>query len=374
MRTEAAAMLAAVAADVLDLAAEDLATVKQAPVELLICRGTGVPAIQPGHATEVPGRRRRAPRAAAIEIMVQDAADLPRQLLQHAGPGDQLLIIAPECDGLLVDLLQLLETHVPHNRLLNLDSRRSAVFSDKLQTCHWLQQHAIPTIPTRVIDAQLAELCRSGHHPGWSDGDQQLLDYVMKPRDGAGSDHVQRIAAPATLWDSLQQQPSAAASLIIQPWMPGAPCSVGLIGGGDRQPAVILKPARQTVVQHGQQLQYIGGSLPVAAAQEPSILTVAEQLSSALGAFYGYVGIDLLVDPAADVPARVVEINPRLCTSYVGYRALAEDNLAARLLLHSSTHNIRWRPGCVQFDAAGQVTRHSAASDLSSADACTISS
>lgn len=36
-------------------------------------------------------------------------------------------------------------------------------------------------------------------------------------------------------------------------------------------------------------------------------------------------------DDSADA-VRIVEINPRLCTSYVGYRALAVDNLAAWIL------------------------------------------
>jgi predicted ATP-grasp superfamily ATP-dependent carboligase len=58
----------------------------------------------------------------------------------------------------------------------------------------------------------------------------------------------------------------------------------------------------------------------------------------------------------------VIEINPRLTTSYVGLRALAETNLAEALLhvaLGDAIPNLAWRPGVVQFNADGTVQLHS---------------
>jgi predicted ATP-grasp superfamily ATP-dependent carboligase len=63
----------------------------------------------------------------------------------------------------------------------------------------------------------------------------------------------------------------------------------------------------------------------------------AVQLSAraiaALPAKLGYVGIDLVLGEAADGSADyVIEVNPRLTTSYVGLRRAAEGNLAAALV------------------------------------------
>jgi predicted ATP-grasp superfamily ATP-dependent carboligase len=57
----------------------------------------------------------------------------------------------------------------------------------------------------------------------------------------------------------------------------------------------------------------------------------------------------------------LVEINPRLTTSYVGYRKLSQINLAQRMLtgvsgMGSSLADVplTWRPGHVKFNAAGE--------------------
>ena len=68
-----------------------------------------------------------------------------------------------------------------------------------------------------------------------------------------------------------------------------------------------------------------------------------------------YVGVDLIVPADEHAPPIVVEINPRLTTSYLGYRALAMDNLAERMLLGLSQRPIEWRSGEVEFDAAGNL-------------------
>jgi hypothetical protein len=68
----------------------------------------------------------------------------------------------------------------------------------------------------------------------------------------------------------------------------------------------------------------------------------------------GYVGIDLVVPDQAPHRPVVVEINPRLTTSYLGYRALAENNLAEWMLLPGRFERcVRWRKDFVEFDADG---------------------
>jgi hypothetical protein len=51
----------------------------------------------------------------------------------------------------------------------------------------------------------------------------------------------------------------------------------------------------------------------------------------------------------------IVELNPRLTTSYIGYRQLCEDNLMERLLFPDRCGQpLCWRTGSVAFDANGR--------------------
>jgi predicted ATP-grasp superfamily ATP-dependent carboligase len=70
----------------------------------------------------------------------------------------------------------------------------------------------------------------------------------------------------------------------------------------------------------------------------------------------GYVGVDLIIPESMPRQPVVVEINPRLTTSYLGYRALAESNLAEWLLIPARfDRTIRWRTGAVEFDSPGDI-------------------
>src|SRR5690606_6738890 len=71
---------------------------------------------------------------------------------------------------------------------------------------------------------------------------------------------------------------------------------------------------------------YEGGLLPLPALLEDRALRLAAAAVNSLGPTCGYVGVDLVLgaEESADV---VIEINPRLTTSYVGLRAAARSNL-----------------------------------------------
>jgi hypothetical protein len=70
----------------------------------------------------------------------------------------------------------------------------------------------------------------------------------------------------------------------------------------------------------------------------------------------GYVGVDVLLGD--DGQDWVIEINPRLTTSYVGLRALAASNLCEalwRIVRGAADVQVDWRAGSVAFTADGSV-------------------
>jgi hypothetical protein len=74
---------------------------------------------------------------------------------------------------------------------------------------------------------------------------------------------------------------------------------------------------------------------------------------------HGYVGVDLILgnDPAGGAD-RVLEINPRLTTSYVGLRAAAKTNLAEAMLAVCRGECIvpEFDARGLQFDTEGNVS------------------
>ena len=280
---------------------------------------------------------------------------LPVILRGHSGQSafDSVLLIAPECNGVLVSLLKAVQGSATSPPLsLNLNWRLAEIFTDKRQTDAWLRQHKIATIPTKTIDDALIPSAIDTQH---SDADSFA---VLKPRDGAGTDSVRIVPLSPRSFQSLPHRQSDNDRWILQPLMSGVACSIGFIGGGEGHPATILPPARQDIQVTNGNLSYCGGQVPCDPDIASRIIPVATQLATALGAFNGYVGVDLIVDLSdvddSDDSVRVVEINPRLCTSYVGYRALTHDNLAAWILQQRAGTPIRWTPGVVTFSAAGE--------------------
>ncbi len=357
MLNEAAAMLTAVATD--------LALAPNTDVTVLLSAETNpFPATLPN-----------------IQII---SGELRPETLQHIlrgnenhSPYDAVLLIAPECDGVLVSLLKAFqEQPAMQIRSLNLNWRLAEVFADKKATDSWLRQHCIATIPTKTVSDTLASLlqraaasrerqgvsrpnecnvlggltpCRSPEY--YHDFTGQLA--VLKPRDGAGSDGVEVVPFGQEAFHELPQQHSDDDHWLLQPFLPGVACSVGFIGGGLHGPATILPPARQNIVASAAGLSYRGGQIPCEPEIVAHIEPIAGHLVTAFGPFDGYVGVDLLVDlsvsTGSEASVRVVEVNPRLCTSYVGYRMLTVDNLATWMLQQNAGHEIRWKSETIQF-------------------------
>ena len=85
---------------------------------------------------------------------------------------------------------------------------------------------------------------------------------------------------------------------------------------------------------------------------------MGQRALAALPQTQGYVGIDLILGPSLDgKDDRVIEINPRLTTSYIGLRAATDDNLAEAMLpaVRNEGTRIAFRSNPVEFQASGEV-------------------
>jgi predicted ATP-grasp superfamily ATP-dependent carboligase len=217
-------------------------------------------------------------------------------------------------------------------------------FSDKLATFHWLQNRQLPTIPTWGLNDPSLQLNQLDTN-AVSNGSL----FVVKPRFGAGSEEVHVIDGRSLNREMFSADPDRSVNYILQPYVEGISCSRGFLGGGSACPAMILPPAQQIIEFTNGHLKYQGSIVPCRPELHPAIEPFACTLAAALGSFSGYIGVDFIVKLHSNDPFQIVEVNPRLCTSYLAYRRLTECNLIDRMLHPRSDVPISWKPGAVSF-------------------------
>jgi predicted ATP-grasp superfamily ATP-dependent carboligase len=163
--------------------------------------------------------------------------------------------------------------------------------------------------------------------------------WVVKPDDGAGCEDTVRVPDWRGARDRLAREPGR---LIAQPWVEGDPLSLSVIAAGGR--GVLLCCNRQ-------RMQVVDGRLALTGLQvnawpdtEGRLTGLAARIADAVPSLWGYVGVDLVL--TADGPV-VLEINPRLTTSYAGIRRALQVNVAAMVLglLEGDDHAIPSGPG-----------------------------
>jgi len=175
---------------------------------------------------------------------------------------------------------------------------------------------------------------------------------VIKPLDGCGSQGV-RFLRNALEFGQLA---TSSVKLRIEPFVPGLPVSVSVLCG----PAgnVPLPTCEQHLSTDGS-FAYLGGRLPIAPELDDRARRLALQAISALPPTVGYLGLDLVLGDSSDGSGdSIIEINPRLTTSYVGLRALSQTNLAAALLavVQGLAPNLSFAQTPLEFTAAGAIT------------------
>ncbi len=120
---------------------------------------------------------------------------------------------------------------------------------------------------------------------------------------------------------------------IVQPFVPGRALSTAVLIDTCDGRIDMLPVGEQRLTNDGR-FGYCGGRIPavdLAPALATAAVDLVREVCRTLPGLAGWVGFDLIVSSQAP-HVRIVEVNPRLTTSYVGYRRLTGANLAARML------------------------------------------
>lgn len=250
---------------------------------------------------------------------------------------DVAFVIAPESDSLLAQRFEWISR--TSCRWLGSSLPAIALCTDKLALANHLSECGVSTIPTK----------------SWNASRSSELDLtfpaVIKPRDGAGSQAtylVRDVADYRRLLPTLVAEPALQGNAIHQPYIPGEAVSVAVLISADGSTAIPLPVCRQHLTGDGR-FHYLGGSVPADINSPEVIQRTALDACRHVPGLTGYAGVDLVIPESTPNQPLVVEINPRLTTSYLGYRRLTSNNLG-EWLLGSPTFSPNWKRGHVEFE------------------------
>lgn len=275
-------------------------------------------------------------------IEIDSRETLEMKLRELGAAGAWLWLIAPESDGELLHFARLFTS--AGGQLASPLPSSIALASSKHATAELLRSRGIPAIPgTQVLPGETIHLPHAG-------------PVMLKPDDGCGSQGLRLLEAAA----AREFRHRSTGALRAEPLYEGIAASVAVIAGP--RGLTPLVPCTQQLAKDGS-FVYLGGSLPIPEDLSSRAQLLALRAVEAVPEPRGYFGVDLLLDARpseSDQPRGdyVVEINPRLTTSYVGLRHRYRTNLAEATLLAVAGEQITLeeRDVRVEFDSCGQVS------------------
>jgi predicted ATP-grasp superfamily ATP-dependent carboligase len=221
---------------------------------------------------------------------------------------DAVWLIAPEPDGFLEEVSWI----VTKEETLLIGSSPDVIklVSSKATTTSYLIDHNIQAIET-IMAKEAVDLPQSSS--GW----------IVKPDQGAGCEQVFFCETK----DDVESAVTQCEKAIVQPMIEGTPASLSMLC--NKGECVVIGYNEQMIEWQENRLRYVGTKVNSLLAHKAQFDQLAKSVSAALPELKGYIGMDMIIN---DAQVMVVEINPRLTTSYVGLRESIGVNPAELIL------------------------------------------
>jgi predicted ATP-grasp superfamily ATP-dependent carboligase len=263
------------------------------------------------------------PLEADHEICVDSPVEAENAVRQATEISDAAYITAPETNGTLQRLVEKLERSSTES--LNSATNAIAQVSDKLL----LQRHArkiglsTPETIAFNVEDEAEEIARTI-------SERIGFPAVLKPVDGVGCEALSIVNNEKQVEAAIAKTAKRANSrFIAQQLANGASASVALISDGNEAEPIALNKQNITLNTPSRDSTYNGGTTPLNHKQESAAFAAARKLVESVEGLRGYIGVDFVLTENEPV---VIEVNPRLTTSYVAIRKVIKTNLAQAII------------------------------------------
>jgi tyramine---L-glutamate ligase len=253
-------------------------------------------------------------------IMVGLEDDFNKVFKKALKKADYVWLIAPETDGILLNLSEVV--YESKAILLGCGYDATLTGTSKSLSFEALQAAKINTLPVYGGE-DLMQQAFFDDMLGLN-----LAKWVAKPEDGAGCEGIRLFDTLQDLRDWLKQD-NQYLHYFAQPFQAGISASFCMLCRDGK--AWLLSSNLQHIACNGSTFSLTGITLNGAQAYAKRFETIARKIAQMLPDALGYVGVDVMIDIENDT-VFVIDINPRLTTSYVGLQQAMAYN-PARLIV-----------------------------------------
>ena len=265
------------------------------------------------------------PSVYAKNTMAVATGDFLKVFKKALKQADLVWIIAPETDGILLELTALClaaEDDEDGAIFLGCGYDASLVATSKTLSFEALQAADIHTLP--VFGGE--DLMQQAFLDAMSG--LNVTKWVAKPEDGAGCDGIRVFDSLADLRDWLKQDEQYLRYL-AQPFQQGITASFAMICRDGK--GWLLSCNQQHIQYDDSRFKLTGISVNGMQTYWQRFETLARKIAKMLPDALGYIGVDVIIEPESD-RIFVIDINPRLTSSYAGLREAIGHN-PARIIL-----------------------------------------
>jgi predicted ATP-grasp superfamily ATP-dependent carboligase len=255
-------------------------------------------------------------------VPVFSSREIQENIQKIAEQVDAAYIIAPETDGVLQSLVELLDQTGAAS--LNCSAASIEKVSNKSVFYDFVKKMGLrvpETMPFSAADdlKEIKKAVRGG------------FPLVFKPANGAsccGLSVVRNEGEVAGAVGKIKKETSSK-QFVAQELIEGVAASVSLVSTGSDAVPISLNRQDVTVETPEACSGYSGGLVPFENPLRTEAFGAAEKIVKSFRDLRGYVGVDLVL---TENEAVAIEVNPRLTTSYVGLKRVANFNLAQAIV------------------------------------------
>ncbi|MFQ6086491.1 MAG: ATP-grasp domain-containing protein [Candidatus Bathyarchaeia archaeon] len=256
-------------------------------------------------------------------VSISFSNELNKNLKKFSKAVDAVYVIAPESGQTLQKLVELVETSGGLSLNSQIDAIKNA--SNKMTTYEVLKERRLMVPETVMIS--IHEDVKHVKHVIKELG----FPLVFKPVDGVGCCGLSVVKDESHVVAAVKKiaKESLSEHFVAQKLIEGISVSASLISTGEKALPITLNKQMVTLASPYEKSSYNGGIVPFGHVLEKEALKAAQTAVESISGLRGYVGVDMALTRNGPV---VIEVNPRLTTSYIGLRKAVNFNPAQAII------------------------------------------
>jgi predicted ATP-grasp superfamily ATP-dependent carboligase len=264
-------------------------------------------------------------------IITSHKGELEKTLTSLSKSVDAVYVIAPESNKILQRLVECVET--AGGVSLNCAATAIEKVSNKHTLYNELKRIGIRVPETLMIDSceEVKKIKQTVSELGFP--------LIFKPIDGVGCQGLSIVKNERRIKEALGKlmEESFGNYFLAQKFINGTASSVSLISTGKKASPLTLNEQIVTLSPPNSSSAYTGGTVPFHHPLLKKALETAQKTVELFKGLEGYVGVDMVL--TKDEPV-VMEVNPRLTTSYIGLRKVINFNVAQAIVNAVLKHEV----------------------------------